>query len=428
MVATELWRVDSALAQNLYMEALYHDPNNRLAQNGLGRIWIENSQDDSVKAPEKKERLELAIAYLESVCSAKIDRVEEYTIRLAALYNLASAHLLLGEKGKALKECEELISESRRIMAQKSIEGRADLLRWLNRCITLTILLKHGVLLEKDPPSDMHSLEKCIGDALSELVQTMSSASADSNGNQKRLLVNLNYRTQYNAACFFAQSYRLAKGFSGREGATKNEAEKKAEEYAELAMDYLRLAVGHGGTLAEYAHKDKSLKPLRDDFEKYFNEIAKKKEVKKEESQKEATESTTRLVLGESEKNQITLLPAMTDEVVEAFHKLSIHTWSDLLLNGIDPNSRRALHEKTKVDPAQLKWWLNLCDLTRIPGLGLESAVLLEGIGGVDTVKELKKRNPENLSQTLGKRISAARLSEWIESASVLIPALEYGE
>jgi hypothetical protein len=427
MVATELWVSDASLAKSLYMEALFHDPNNRLAQNGLGRIWIENAQDDSVRAPEKKERLELAVAYLENVSSAAIDRVEEYTIRFAAMYNLAAALLLLREKDQALQTCDDMLTEIHGVLSEDWIDKRPDLLRWLSRSMTMTILLRYGVLLEKAPPADLEHLEESIDRALNDIVDTMNTSPADdSDGKPKRLLVSLNYRTQFNAACFFSQTYHLAKGIAERGGEKKPDAQKKAKEYAELALDYLRLAVGHGGTLAEYAHKDKALKPLRADFKTYFDEIAKKRETVTQAAQKEGTESTTRLVLPDSEKNQIHLLPSLTDEIVEAFHKLSIYTWSDLLLNGIDPDSRKALCERTKVDSGQLSWWLNLCDLTRVPGLGLEAAVLLESAAKVDTVKELSGREPESLCEKLGGRISAAQLSKWIASAKTLIPALEY--
>jgi tetratricopeptide (TPR) repeat protein len=426
MVATELWKLGSPLAKKLYLEALYHDPNNRLAQNGLGRVWIEESQGDSVEALEQRERLELAIAYLEAVRRIEVKDLEEYTVRFAAMYNLGSARLLLRQHGRALEVCDALLSELMSIMAESSREKREDLLRWLDRCRTMTILLRYGVLLEKEPLADLDGLENHIGSLLNDLMNAMDNPPSD---RQMRLLVNLNYRTQYNAACFFSQCYELAKGLLEKEEAEeqKEKIAKKAKEYAELAFDYLRLALGHGGTLIEYAHKDASLKPLRTGFEDTFNTIAKKTEVKEEEeSKKETTESTTRLVWEDSPKDQIHLLPGMTEEIEEAFHQLSIYTWSDLLLNGVDPNSREALRKKTKLEPEQLSWWLNLCDLTRVPGLSLESAVLLESKGAVDTIKDLKDREAETLSQTLGKRISAAQLGKWIASAKELIPSLEY--
>jgi predicted flap endonuclease-1-like 5' DNA nuclease len=78
---------------------------------------------------------------------------------------------------------------------------------------------------------------------------------------------------------------------------------------------------------------------------------------------------------------------------------------------------------------------VNLADLMRIAGVGQEYADLLEE-AGVDTVKELRTRNPENLHEALvetnrAKRLvrvvpGLSRVAKWVAQAKVLPPKVTY--
>ena len=61
------------------------------------------------------------------------------------------------------------------------------------------------------------------------------------------------------------------------------------------------------------------------------------------------------------------------------------------------PAGRKALAEETGIADGLILKWTNHADLFRIKGVGPQFSELLEA-AGVDTVKELRNRNPENLA------------------------------
>ena len=74
---------------------------------------------------------------------------------------------------------------------------------------------------------------------------------------------------------------------------------------------------------------------------------------------------------------------------------------TDILLEKCaKPAGRKALAEETGISPKLILTWTNHADLIRINGIGPQFAELLEA-AGVDTVKELKHRKPENLQPKL---------------------------
>ena len=61
------------------------------------------------------------------------------------------------------------------------------------------------------------------------------------------------------------------------------------------------------------------------------------------------------------------------------------------------PAGRKALAEETGIADSLILKWTNHADLFRIKGVGPQFSELLEA-AGVDTVKELRNRKPENLA------------------------------
>ncbi len=61
---------------------------------------------------------------------------------------------------------------------------------------------------------------------------------------------------------------------------------------------------------------------------------------------------------------------------------------------------RRQLAEETGLMERQILQWVNRADLMRIRGIGGEYADLLEA-SGVDTVKELRRRNAASLTNKM---------------------------
>lgn len=74
-----------------------------------------------------------------------------------------------------------------------------------------------------------------------------------------------------------------------------------------------------------------------------------------------------------------------------------INKVEELLAKCAAPAGRKALAEETGIADKLILKWTNHADLIRIHGVGPQFAELLEA-AGVDTVKEFRHRNAENLA------------------------------
>ena len=81
----------------------------------------------------------------------------------------------------------------------------------------------------------------------------------------------------------------------------------------------------------------------------------------------------------------------------EALRNAGVRTVEDLLEAGATRTSRSKLAEKTGLSESHILKCVNMADLFRINGIASQYAELLE-CAGVDTVRELKNRNAENLT------------------------------
>ena len=86
-----------------------------------------------------------------------------------------------------------------------------------------------------------------------------------------------------------------------------------------------------------------------------------------------------------------------------------IRTVDDLLEAGASKKSRSALADKTGISEVRILKAVNMADLFRISGVGTQYAELLES-AGVDTVKELKNRNADNLAAKMAEVNEEKRL------------------
>ena len=112
-----------------------------------------------------------------------------------------------------------------------------------------------------------------------------------------------------------------------------------------------------------------------------------------------------------------------------------IKTTNDLLKFCNTAKGRSEVSRKTGVSEHQVLKWTNLADLMRVSGIGSEYSELLEA-AGVDTIKELRNRNAENLAAKMKEtnatkkltRVtpSAKRVQKWIDNASKLPGVITY--
>lgn len=114
--------------------------------------------------------------------------------------------------------------------------------------------------------------------------------------------------------------------------------------------------------------------------------------------------------------------------------KNGIRTTEALMKRAADRNGRKALGAATGFTEKQILEWVNRADLMRCKGIGGEYSDLLEA-AGVDTIKELRRRNATSLTNKMveiNEKMKLVRrlptesmVSRWIEFAKDLDPLVK---
>ncbi|MEN8173282.1 MAG: DUF4332 domain-containing protein [Chloroflexota bacterium] len=115
--------------------------------------------------------------------------------------------------------------------------------------------------------------------------------------------------------------------------------------------------------------------------------------------------------------------------------KVGVRTTEGLLKVGASKPGRRDLAAKADIAETQILEWVNRADLMRVKGVGEEYSDLLEA-AGVDTVKELRNRNANNLHKALLDVNAAKKLvrrppalssvQSWVAHAKTLAPVITH--
>lgn len=118
-----------------------------------------------------------------------------------------------------------------------------------------------------------------------------------------------------------------------------------------------------------------------------------------------------------------------------ALAKAGIKTTERLLKVGATKKGRQGLAEETKISETNILEWVNRADLMRVKGVGEEYSDLLEQ-AGVDTVKELRNRKPENLWNAMKeandkKKVvrvlpALSQVENWVAQAKQMDPVVKY--
>ncbi|WP_372751340.1 DUF4332 domain-containing protein [Labilibaculum sp.] len=115
--------------------------------------------------------------------------------------------------------------------------------------------------------------------------------------------------------------------------------------------------------------------------------------------------------------------------------KAGVTTVDALLEKGCSKSGRKTIAEESGIDEGRILDFVNMADLFRIKGIGSQFAELLK-VSGVDTVKELRNRNAENLHAKLvevqaEKKVTravpgATQVEDFIQQAKKLPPVVTY--
>jgi predicted flap endonuclease-1-like 5' DNA nuclease len=119
----------------------------------------------------------------------------------------------------------------------------------------------------------------------------------------------------------------------------------------------------------------------------------------------------------------------------EILQEIGIRSTERLLLVASHKQGRNDLATQVDIPEKLILEWVNLADLIRIKGIGEEYSDLLEE-AGVDTIKELRNRNPTNLFEALKntniekhlvRRLPSPKdVEKWVKEAKNLKPLVTY--
>ncbi len=131
----------------------------------------------------------------------------------------------------------------------------------------------------------------------------------------------------------------------------------------------------------------------------------------------------------------ITMIESIGPVMKEKLAAAGVTSVEGLLEKGATKAGRKAIADASGIAEGKILDWVNMADLFRIDGVGSQFAELLKA-AGVDTVKELRNRNPENLHAALVKTQeekgltravpAASQVEKYVEHAKTLEPVVTY--
>ena len=121
----------------------------------------------------------------------------------------------------------------------------------------------------------------------------------------------------------------------------------------------------------------------------------------------------------------ITTIEEIDEDEAAVLKSAGIRTTEKLLEAAKSPKGRKLLSVKVKLDEKRLLRWANIADKLRIKGMGKEYAGLLREVG-VDTVKELKYRNPAKLARSMAEANKKRKLVRFLPSEKLVTRWVEH--
>jgi hypothetical protein len=123
----------------------------------------------------------------------------------------------------------------------------------------------------------------------------------------------------------------------------------------------------------------------------------------------------------------ITDIDGIDGEAAAILKSAGIRSTERLLESARTVRGRKLLAAKTGFDEKSLLSWANVADRMRIKGISKEYAELLRA-AGVDTVKELKYRNPANLAKAMAEANKKNKLVRFLPSEKVVARWIDHAK
>ena len=123
----------------------------------------------------------------------------------------------------------------------------------------------------------------------------------------------------------------------------------------------------------------------------------------------------------------ITDIEGIEADVAARLKSAGIRTTAKLLEAARNPKGRKVLAEITGYEEKRILCWANMADRMRVKGVGEEYAELLHA-AGVDTVKDLKYRNPANLAKAMAAANTRRKLVRLVPSEKAVLRWIEHAK
>ena len=123
----------------------------------------------------------------------------------------------------------------------------------------------------------------------------------------------------------------------------------------------------------------------------------------------------------------ITDIDGIDGEAAAVLKSVGIRSTARLLETARTVKGRKLLAAKTGFDEKSLLCWANVADRMRIKGISKEYAELLR-VAGVDTVKELKYRNPANLAKAMADANKKNKLVRFLPSEKIVARWIDHAK
>ena len=123
----------------------------------------------------------------------------------------------------------------------------------------------------------------------------------------------------------------------------------------------------------------------------------------------------------------LTHIEGLDVDEIKSLKSIGIRTTERLLEDAKSPKGRRLIAEKTEISEKRLLMFANACDHLRINGMGPGYVVLLREIG-VDTVRELRYRKPENLVSAMAEANRRKKLVRLLPSQKLVVRWIDHAK
>jgi predicted RecB family nuclease len=123
----------------------------------------------------------------------------------------------------------------------------------------------------------------------------------------------------------------------------------------------------------------------------------------------------------------LTHIEGLDVEEINSLKGIGIRTTERLLEEAKSPKGRAVIAAKTAISEKRLLTFANACDHLRINGMGPGYVVLLREVG-VDTVRELRYRKPENLVSAMAEANRKKKLVRLLPSEKLVVRWIDHAK